>query len=113
MNARLNWFGAAFGFMLLLLVSVAVVSAAQQEGAKPAAAQETLTGTLGGDATKGWTLVEDESGDSIKLKGSVKFADHVGHKVTLTGKWSDDGKGNKYFEVAKLEMAPTAPAPKP
>ncbi|HEX2465358.1 MAG TPA: hypothetical protein VHR17_12115 [Thermoanaerobaculia bacterium] len=112
MTARLNWFGAAFGFMLLLLVSVAVVSA-QQEGAKPAAAQETLTGTLSGDATKGWTLVEDESGDSIKLKGSVKFADHVGHKVAVTGKWSDDGKGNKYFEVAKLEMAPTAPAPKP
>ncbi len=52
MNARLNWFGAAFGFMLLLLVSVAVVSAAQQEGAKPAAAQETLTGTLGGDAKR-------------------------------------------------------------
>lgn len=111
MNNRLNWFGAAFGFMLLMLVSVAVVSA--QQPAQPAAAQETLTGTLSGDATKGWTLVEDESGDSIKLKGSVKFADHVGHKVSLTGKWSDDGKGDKYFEVAKLEMAPTAPAPKP
>jgi hypothetical protein len=98
--------------MLLLLVSVAVVSA-QQEGAQPAAAQETLTGTIGGDAQKGFVLVEDESGDSIKLKGSVKFAEHIGHKVTVVGKWSDDGKGTKYFEVSSLEMAPAAPAPKP
>jgi hypothetical protein len=105
MTSRLKWFGPVVGLMLLLLMSVAVVSA-QQEDTK---AGNMLTGTISGDAQKGWTLIEEESGDSVMLKGSVKFADYVGTRVIATGKWSEDGK---YFEVSRLDKAPKAgPAP--
>jgi hypothetical protein len=87
--------------LLVALAPVASVLAADDRDKKM---ETTLMGQLSQDSAGGYVLVEQESGEQIRLEGSDELADHVGHQVKVTGKWSDaDTEGQKVFQVKKLE----------
>jgi glucose/arabinose dehydrogenase len=67
--------------------------------------QTTLSGQLSKNDMGGYILVEEQSGDSITLQGPEDLADHVGTKVTVTGRWATDADGNQYFEVSTVAPA--------
>ena len=67
--------------------------------------QTTLTGQLSKNDMGGYVLVEEQSGDTITLQGPEDLADHVGTKVSVTGKWATDADGNQYFEVSTVAPA--------
>lgn len=102
MKHRAKWLGAALAVALLALAPATAVLA--QEGMS-ADEEVTLTGQLTTDDAGGYVLVEQESGDSITLAGSVDFAEHVDSTVNVTGKWAEDSEGYRYFEVSYIESA--------
>ena len=65
----------------------------------------TLVGELAESEAGGYLLIEQESGDSIAVSGSVMFGDHVGETVKLTGKWVEEEDGYRSFKVSKIEPA--------
>ncbi len=103
---RLQWLGSALAVALLVLGTASVVVAQEEEAS---AEEVTLTGRLSGDEESGYMLIEQESGETIALKGPRELASHVGSTVTVTGKWAEDTQGNRYFAVSKVEKASTSP----
>jgi hypothetical protein len=95
MRHRLNGYGVALAAVLLVLAPAAALLAAEEEAV-------SLTGQLTTDEAGAYVLIEQESGDSIVLRGSSELADHVGSMVKITGKWAEDSEGYKYFEVSKV-----------
>lgn len=88
----------------LLLLGPAVALPAQESSTAPAAQQEqvTLTGQLAAGERGGFVLVEQESGDSVVLRGPVELADYVGSKVQVTGTWVEESEAT-YLQVATIE----------
>lgn len=87
---------AAVLAMALLLVAPAA-ALASEEGAE-GAAEETLVGQLTTDEVGVYLLVEQESGDEVRLKSAVELKEHVGSTIEVTGQWATDADG-EYFEV--------------
>ena len=120
---------AMFWLVPILVVTLFPVRAGGQESAAKEAREEkaehasqSVTGCLQkGDEAGGFLLASDD-GKTWELKGhSVKLADHVGHKVTVTGSQTHESKkqeekmekdekkeagGKEYgdLKVSKLEM---------
>jgi hypothetical protein len=63
-----------------------------------------LSGCLTKVGQDSFTLVEQESGDRITVKGPVELLDHVGHTVEVTGTWSEDSSAHRYFKVTKVKQ---------
>lgn len=94
--------GIALAVALLALLPVA--SATAQDDMPAADEEITLTGQLSFDEEmEAYVLIEEESGDSIVLSGSVDFTQHDGSKVSVTGKWTEDSEGFQYFEVSRID----------
>jgi hypothetical protein len=118
--SRVQLAGTAFVMALLAIGFPAFVAAQQYEGGPqeggPYRAVEpmvTVTGMVqpatDGD---GFVLVDQQSGDSIALKGKKKkVAAQEGSNVTLTGRWSKGDPSTKKFRVSEVEAAPAAAAP--
>ena len=107
--------------MALLVAGFPALVAAQDEGGPQTAAYPqreiappvTVTGMVQA-GTDGYLLVDQESGDSIALKGKKKkLAAQEGSNVTLTGYWKKDDPSTKVFRVSKVEPAPAAVEPAP
>jgi hypothetical protein len=89
----------ALGAVLLMPVS----SALAQETAT--AETVSLTGCLtaeGADDTATYSLTDEASGETAALQGEG-LADHAGHKVTVTGTWSEEGSAGKHLMVESVE----------
>lgn len=99
MRHRVNRYGVALAAVLLVLAPAATLMAANEEE------EVSLTGQLTTDEAGAYVLIEQESGDSIALRGVSELADHVGSMVKVTGKWAEDSEGYKYFEVSKVAPA--------
>lgn len=103
MTHRAKRLWIALAVALLALLPAASLMAHDD---KPADEEITLTGQLSYDQDmEAYVLIEEESGDSIVLTGSVDFAEHDGSKVSLTGKWAEDSEGFQYFEVSRIDPA--------
>jgi hypothetical protein len=92
--------GLAVG--LVVLAGVGLAAANEKAGETT-----SLVGCLDTDAGGSITLVEQESGEQVALKGAndVRLDDHVGHTVKVTGKWIEDEKQyRRYFEVSAIDM---------
>jgi len=78
---------ARFGCLLALLVSTTVLLSAQNEPKMPVGSEsKTITGCVHKGNEAGGYYLEDENGKTWELTDSAdKVADHVGHKVALTG----------------------------
>lgn len=105
MTHRKNRIRTILAVACLALLTAAALPA--QQDPMPNDEEITLTGQLSyvedGDA---YVLVEQDSGDSIILEGTVDFASHVDTTVDVTGKWAEDSEGNRYFKVSRIEAAP-------
>jgi hypothetical protein len=107
--------------MALLVAGFPALAAAQTEGGPQLGGPQreyvptpavNVTGMLQSDDADGYVLVDQESGDSIALKGKKKkLAKHEGTAVTLTGRWRDNDPSTKMFRVSKVEAAPAEAAP--
>lgn len=89
---------------LLVLGGAAFVSAGDSYSKSETMA---LQGCLSEDANGNFTLVEKESGDSIRLTApeEVRIDEHVGQTVELTGSWEQGESGmSNYFRVSKIEI---------
>jgi hypothetical protein len=74
-----------------------------QEKAEHKAAQQTVTGCLQKGATSDEFSITGEDGKTWELRSrSVKLAEHVGHKVTVTGFRHHETKAEEAKE-AKME----------
>lgn len=89
--------------VLVLGLVTAVGAAAAQQGAEGEIVV-TLVGVLSIDGSGGYILVEQQSGDSIILRGPDALAEHVGDMVRVTGSWVDEPDVS-YFEVMSIEVA--------
>jgi hypothetical protein len=88
---------------VMLAVGAALLSAAPPlQAATAQAPAVTLIGLLSVDANGDYVLVEEQSGDSIMLRGPAKLADHIGETVKVTGMWVDASE-DSYFEVTAVE----------
>lgn len=95
---------AASLLALTLLVLTPVAALASDGGDDKM--KTTLTGQLSQDAGGAYVLVEEESGEQIRLAGEQDLAQHIGTRVRVTGEWMDDTEdGNKIFRVDKVEAA--------
>jgi hypothetical protein len=88
--------------MALLLVGSAVAFANQDES--ESMTDKVLTGRLTLEDDGSYYLIEEESGAEVRLVGPEELAEHVGGKVSVTGKWASDDAG-EYFEVRSIEPA--------
>lgn len=84
----------------LLLGLVTAAGAVQQQSTEEEPI--TLIGTVSVDGAGGYVLVEEQSGDSIALRGPSRLADFAGAFVKVSGRWVDDPDG-AYFMVATIE----------
>jgi hypothetical protein len=99
MKRYMSGLGAALA-IALLVVGIAP-ALAQDSETQP---ERTLTGQLSMDDSGAYFLVEQESGDNIRLRGPADLSDHVDAKVMVTGRWEADEKG-EYFAVRSVERA--------
>jgi len=89
--------------LLAVATSTAVVMAEETQD-QP----QTLIGQLSRNADSGqYSLIEQESGDEVRLRGPDSLASHIGEAVKVTGKWAKDQDGD-YFEVVMVEKAEKA-----
>lgn len=69
--------------------------------------ETTLTGRLSQNVGGEYVLVEEESGDQIRLAASdelgYELEDHVGSQVKVAGEWVQDSTGEQIFQVSKVE----------
>ena len=89
-----------FAFAVLALLSlVALLAAAQTKKAHKAGASKTVTGCLQkGDEPNEFSIT-DTDGKTYGLRSSsVKLADHVGHKVSVTGRVRAEEEENEARE---------------
>jgi hypothetical protein len=87
---------------LLLLTPVGAALASDDGDDKM---KTTLIGQLSQDAGGAYVLVEQESGEQIRLAGDIELSAHVGTQVRVTGEWIDDMEEGKVFRVDKVEAA--------
>jgi hypothetical protein len=88
---------------LALLVLTPVAALASEDGDDKM--KTTLIGQLSQDAGGAYVLVEQESGEQIRLAGKEDLSQHVGTQVKVTGEWIDDMEDGKVFRVDKVEAA--------
>lgn len=103
MKLYVKGFGVALAVALLALAPVAAVVAQEEEYA--AEEEITLTGQLSADDQGGYVLIDEASGESVPLVSSMDLSEHVDARVNVTGKWTEDGEGNRIFEVSSVEPA--------
>jgi hypothetical protein len=65
----------------------------------------TLIGQLSRDSSGLYVLVEQESGDAIRVTGPQELADYLETKVEVTGEWVQSSEGDPIFQVAKIRSA--------
>lgn len=95
-------------FSLAVLV-LAVGAASADLNNEKLKMKTSLTGQLSKNIDGDFLLVEQESGDQVLLKGSEQqLEDHVGHSVTVTGKWDKEAEKD-CFRVSRVERATTPP----
>ena len=92
--------GAALAMVILLVGSAVAFAQEQSEGMT----DKTLTGQLTIDDDGTYFLIEQDSGAEVRLVGSSELAEHIGFKITVTGKWGSDDAG-EYFEVRSIQPA--------
>jgi hypothetical protein len=104
----------------VLLVALIVGAVAIYLGAQAKSETKTVTGCLQkGDEPNEYSI-SDSSGKIYEMRSSeVKLSDHLGHKVTVTGRVKGEAdedeereakggkKENGYFQVTKLTMVST------
>ena len=92
--------------MLLALGAVLLMPAASALAQDTATAETvSLTGCLtaeGSGETATYSLSDEASGEATALQGEG-LADHAGHKVTVTGTWSEEGSAGKHLMVDSVE----------
>jgi len=93
------------GYRILAVFALALLTLGfSSTGAIGEEAEETLTGQLSwNEDTGNYVLVEQESGDEIRLEGPDELTDHLGETVQVTGQWAKDDEGNSYFKVSSVE----------
>jgi len=108
--------------LALLLALMAVVALAIYAGSQAKSENKSVTGCLQKGDEPNEYAITDASGKTYELRSSdVKLADHLGHKVTVTGRSKGESdedeereaKGtNKkeagYIQVTKLTMVSTS-----
>ena len=65
-----------------------------------------LQGCLNQDADGDFTLVEIESGDSVRVEApeNLRIKEHVGQTVKITGNWQEDKTDyTMYFQAERIE----------
>ena len=97
MRSKSSWFGIT-SMALLLALGVATLTVAEEGGEDKA----TLTGCLAETDEGDYLLQQQDSDDETTVRGEG-LADHVGHTVTVRGKWSEDDEGNAYFMADSVE----------
>ncbi len=112
MKNHMRRLGTLYALVLLVLTAAAGAVLAQDDGRQTVPAQSegepmatTLVGQLSEEAGGGYILVEEESGDKIRLEGSDELAEHVGTKVKVTGEWANDSEGKLIFRVSTVKKA--------
>jgi hypothetical protein len=60
-----------------------------------------LTGQLAQDDTGAYFLVEQESGETIRLESADDLSEHVGSTVEVEGEWIADADGQQVFRVSE------------
>ena len=105
----------------LLVVLMVLLALAIYAGSQSKAETKTVTGCLQkGDEPNEYSIT-DTRGKTYEMRSSdVKLADHLGHKVTVTGRMKSEtdedeereAKGSKkeagYIQVTKLTMVSTS-----
>ena len=112
MKNHMQRLGTLYALALLVLTAAAGGVLAQDGDRQEVPAQDesqqmgtTLVGQLSQEAGGGYVLVEEESGEQIRLEGSDKLAEHVGTKVKVTGEWANDSEGKLIFRVSTVKSA--------
>ncbi|HOC43378.1 MAG TPA: hypothetical protein PKJ99_10245 [Thermoanaerobaculales bacterium] len=96
------------GFVVLAVGLLAVAAAGVAIADEKSGETMSLRGCLNEDADGLYTLIEQESGDKIKVQAEsskgIRLEDHVGHTVRVTGQWvEEESQYLRYFKVSAID----------
>lgn len=91
---------------LLVLGTAGLASAGGDDSKHAKSETMALQGCLNQDSNGDFTLVEIESGDSVRVKApeKLRIGEHVGQTVELTGNWQEDKVDyTMYFQASNIK----------
>ncbi|HSN53358.1 MAG TPA: hypothetical protein VLT32_01745 [Candidatus Sulfomarinibacteraceae bacterium] len=97
---------AAITIGLLVLGTAGLAGAGDDHSKHGTSSKMALQGCLNQDANGDFTLVEIESGDSVRVEApeDLRIEEHVGQTVKITGNWQEDKADyTMYFQAEKIE----------